>query len=79
MLHIQYFSVENLASAAYTVYGGIHGLGAVELHFQIVDLIADFHILEHIASQLAFQAANLLLQCFFGGLGTFHNSRFLFC
>lgn len=77
MLDILFFT-ENLAAAADTVDGRIHGFCAVELHFQIVDLIADFHILKHITGQLDFQASNLLLQRFFGGLGTFHNLRFLF-
>lgn len=69
---------KNLAPAADTVYGRVHRLGAVELHFQIVDFIADFHVLKHIAGQLSFQGSNFLLQRFLGDLGAFHNLRFLF-
>lgn len=46
---------QELASATHTVNLLVDRLGTRNLHFEVMDLIPDLHVLKHVTGQLCFE------------------------
>lgn len=63
---------DKLAPATYALDLGVHRAGAGHLHFQVVNLIANLHVLEHVAGKLRVKCFNFFFQVYFSRSG-FHR------